>query len=184
MYLSFSAWLYNQCNTNEPLTSILSSYNLEPRQLLRARTDECRYLAQAAVVDFKLLEVMTLEAQTEDQKLQKKNSIADCWEGLFFLSCLIQRICPVGCVVMFVSRVLPVPSGVSLLHFFWCVLQALSSQTTEVNWISENKQNRMCSTLNLLSFCCLSQKLCPLMLTGFLIQKIILPEWYYLWGYI
>lgn len=67
------------------------------------------------MVDFKQLEVMTSEAQREDQKLQK-NSIPDCWEGLLFLSCLIQRICPVGCVAMFVSRVLPVPSGVSLSH--------------------------------------------------------------------
>lgn len=74
--------------------------------------------------------------------------------------------------------------SLSLLHFFRCVLQALSSQVTEVNWLSENKQNKMCSTLNLLSFCSLSQKLCPLMLTGFLIQKIILLEWYYLCSYI
>lgn len=39
--------------------------------MLDAGANEYKYLAQAAELDFRLLEVMTLEAQKEDQKLQK-----------------------------------------------------------------------------------------------------------------
>lgn len=130
------------------------------------------------MVDFKLLEVMTLGAQREDQKLQK-NSIPDCWEGLFVSFMPNSKNLPCWmCGDVCIESSSCSCRSLDLLHFFRCVPQALSSQITEVNWISENKQNKMCSTLNLLSFCYLSQKLCPLMLTGFLIQKIILLEWY------
>lgn len=131
-------------STNEPLTSMLSRcHTTEPQQLLDAGANEHRYLAQAAVLDFKLLEVMTLQAQKEDQKLQK-----------YFHSGLLRRT-PVS--FMPNSKNLPCwmcgnacikSSSCSFrsldpLYFFRCVLQALSSQIPEVNWISENKQNKM-----------------------------------------
>lgn len=122
---------------------------IEPQQLLYTRANEYKYLAQAAVLDFKLLEVMTLEAQKDQKYYPKKNfhsrllgrSLVSfkpnsknwpCW----LWQCLYQEF------FLFFN----------LFHFFICVLEVLSSQKTKLNWISENKQNKMCSTLNLLTF--------------------------------
>lgn len=131
-------------STNEPLTPMLGRcHTTEPQQLLDAGANECRYLAQAAGLGFKLLEVMTLEAQKEDQKLQK-----------YFHSGLLGRT-----LASFMPNSKNLPRwmcgnvcikssscsfrSLNPLHFFRCVLQALSSQIPEVNWISENKQNKM-----------------------------------------
>lgn len=111
--------------------------------MLDAGANEYRYLAQAAALDFKLLEVMTLEAQTEDQKLQKYlhsgllgRALVSFMPNSKNLSCwMCGNVCIKSSSCSFRS--------LNPLCFFRCALQALSSQIPEVNWISENKQNKM-----------------------------------------
>lgn len=110
--------------------------------MLDAGANEDRYLAQATGLDFKLLEVMTLEAQ-KDQKLQKYlhsgllgRALVSFMANSKNLPCwMCGNVCIKSSSCSFRS--------LNPLHFFRCVLQALSSQTPEVNWISENKQNKM-----------------------------------------
>lgn len=123
--------LHNACNRNEPLTSVLSSLlqNRASQHLLCARTNEHKCLAQAAVVDFKLLEVMTLEAQTQDQKLQRKRihsrllgrTLASFMPNSKNLPCWM---CGNVCIKSSSCSC----RSLNLLHFFRCALQALSSQ--------------------------------------------------------
>lgn len=141
---------------------------IEPQQLLYTCANEYKYLAQAAVLDFKLLEVMTLEAQ-KDQKYypKKKPSTPDCWADLLFLSSLIQRIGPVGCgnVCIKSSSCSSISFISSYVFLKFCLLKKL-------NLIGFQRINRTkcVQPLTSLPFT-LSYKLYPLKLTGFLIQN-------------
>lgn len=117
---------------------------IEPQQLLYTCANEYRYLAQAAALDFKLLEVMTLEAQ-RDQKLQKKKKKLHSRPfGRTLVSFKLNSknltcwICGNVCIKCSSCSF----RSLNTLHFFICVIQALSSQITEVNWISESKRTK------------------------------------------